>query len=263
MVRRATGPDEHCTVTEVTSGTVLLSVQGPSSRELLVAAFLGRSVQRGVPVPVGPDHRRRPRPGAGPAGHLPGRAGLRAARPHRVRAWGLRRPAWRRGPTSGSGRWAWRPWPGCGSRRATATWASTSTTPTTRSRRASASPSPSTSRAASSVGRPCSRYVTPLPTGSLLVSLLVEDPDVDLFGNEPVLLDGSWIGYVRAAAYGHTLGGPVGLAMVEHPGRRDPGVAGVDGLRGVDAARQPTRPAVGRDRSTTRRATRILAREDS
>jgi glycine cleavage system aminomethyltransferase T len=55
------------------------------------------------------------------------------------------------------------------------------------------------------------------PYRSLLVSLLVEDPDVDLFGNEPVLLEGSWIGYVRAAAYGHTLGGAVGLAMVEHP----------------------------------------------
>ncbi len=54
------------------------------------------------------------------------------------------------------------------------------------------------------------------PYRSLLVSLLVEDPDVDLFGNEPVLLDGSWIGYVRAAAYGHTLGGAVGLAMVDH-----------------------------------------------
>jgi glycine cleavage system aminomethyltransferase T len=37
-----------------------------------------------------------------------------------------------------------------------------------------------------------------------------------LFGNEPVLLDGSWIGYVRAAAYGHTLGGAVGLASVDH-----------------------------------------------
>ena len=35
MIRRATGPGEHCVVTDVTSGTVLLSVQGPRSRELL------------------------------------------------------------------------------------------------------------------------------------------------------------------------------------------------------------------------------------
>jgi 4-methylaminobutanoate oxidase (formaldehyde-forming) len=29
-----------------------------------------------------------------------------------------------------------------------------------------------------------------------------------------VLLDGHWVGYVRAAAFGHTLGGPVALAQV-------------------------------------------------
>jgi glycine/D-amino acid oxidase-like deaminating enzyme len=52
------------------------------------------------------------------------------------------------------------------------------------------------------------------PPRSRVVSLLVEDPAVDLFGNEPVLLDGEWVGYVRAAGYGHTVGGPVGLAQV-------------------------------------------------
>ena len=44
-----------------------------------------------------------------------------------------------------------------------------------------------------------------------------EDPAIDLFGNEPVLRDGSWAGYVRAAAYGHTLGAAVGLAQVTCP----------------------------------------------
>jgi heterotetrameric sarcosine oxidase gamma subunit len=47
-----------------------------------------------------------------------------------------------------------------------------------------------------------------------LVGLLVEDPAVDLFGNEPLLADGRWAGYVRAAAFGHTVGGAVGLAQV-------------------------------------------------
>ena len=47
-----------------------------------------------------------------------------------------------------------------------------------------------------------------------MVGLVVDDPDVDLFGNEPVRRDGRWVGYVRAAAYGHTVGGPVGLAQV-------------------------------------------------
>jgi len=51
-----------------------------------------------------------------------------------------------------------------------------------------------------------------------VVSLFVDDEDADLFGNEPVMIDGKWVGYVRAAAYGHTLGGPVGLAQVANEG---------------------------------------------
>ena len=54
-----------------------------------------------------------------------------------------------------------------------------------------------------------------------MVSLLVDDPAADLFGNEPVLLDGQWVGYVRAAAYGYTVGGPVGLAQVAQRRRGD------------------------------------------
>jgi len=52
---------------------------------------------------------------------------------------------------------------------------------------------------------------------SRVVGLLAEDPTIDLFGNEPVLRDGSWAGYVRAAAYGHTVGAAVGLAQVSCP----------------------------------------------
>lgn len=48
-----------------------------------------------------------------------------------------------------------------------------------------------------------------------LANVFVDDPTADLFGGEPVLLDGAWVGYVRAAACGHTLGGPVGIAQVE------------------------------------------------
>ena len=50
-----------------------------------------------------------------------------------------------------------------------------------------------------------------------VVGLLAEDPEVDLFGNEPVLADGRWVGYVRAAAFGHTVGAAVGLAQVTCP----------------------------------------------
>jgi glycine cleavage system aminomethyltransferase T len=55
------------------------------------------------------------------------------------------------------------------------------------------------------------------PPRQRVVSLVVEDPAVDLFGNEPVLLGGAWAGYVRAAAYGYTVGGAVGLAQVACP----------------------------------------------
>ena len=48
-----------------------------------------------------------------------------------------------------------------------------------------------------------------------LIQVLIEDPEPLLYHGEPVLRDGAWFGYVRAGAYGHTLGGAVGLAMVE------------------------------------------------
>lgn len=53
------------------------------------------------------------------------------------------------------------------------------------------------------------------PLTRRLVQLLVEDPEPMLFHAEPVLRDGKPVGYCRAASYGHTLGGAVGLAMVD------------------------------------------------
>ena len=51
--------------------------------------------------------------------------------------------------------------------------------------------------------------------GRRLVSVLVKDPEPMLFHAEVVLRDGKPMGYVRAGSYGHTLGGAVGLAMIE------------------------------------------------
>jgi 4-methylaminobutanoate oxidase (formaldehyde-forming) len=48
-----------------------------------------------------------------------------------------------------------------------------------------------------------------------LVQVLVKDPEPLLFHAEVVHRSGKPVGYVRAASYGHTLGGAVGLAMVE------------------------------------------------
>ena len=53
------------------------------------------------------------------------------------------------------------------------------------------------------------------PPARRLVQILLEDPEPLLYHGEPVLRDGRRLGYNRAGAYGHTLGGSVGLAMVE------------------------------------------------
>ncbi len=53
------------------------------------------------------------------------------------------------------------------------------------------------------------------PLRKRLVQLQVTDPEPMLFHAEPVLRDGVALGYVRAASYGFTLGGAVGLAMLQ------------------------------------------------
>ncbi len=53
------------------------------------------------------------------------------------------------------------------------------------------------------------------PLRKRLVQVLVKDPEPLMFHAEVVKRDGRAVGYVRAASYGHTLGGAVGLAMVE------------------------------------------------
>jgi 4-methylaminobutanoate oxidase (formaldehyde-forming) len=53
------------------------------------------------------------------------------------------------------------------------------------------------------------------PLTRRLLQVLVTDPEPMLFHAEPVLRDGVPVGYLRAGSYGHTLGGAVGLAMVQ------------------------------------------------
>ena len=48
-----------------------------------------------------------------------------------------------------------------------------------------------------------------------LVQVLVSQPEPMMYHAEVVWRDGIAVGYVRAASYGHTLGGAVGLAMIE------------------------------------------------
>jgi glycine cleavage system aminomethyltransferase T/glycine/D-amino acid oxidase-like deaminating enzyme len=51
-----------------------------------------------------------------------------------------------------------------------------------------------------------------------LVQVLLTDPDPLMFHAEIVRRDGVAVGYIRAASYGWTLGGAVGLAMIESDG---------------------------------------------
>ncbi len=51
-----------------------------------------------------------------------------------------------------------------------------------------------------------------------LLQVRLTDPEPLLFHAEPIWRDGVAVGYVRAASYGHTLGGAVGLAMIDAGG---------------------------------------------
>ncbi len=53
------------------------------------------------------------------------------------------------------------------------------------------------------------------PLRKRLLQILVSDPEPLLFHAEVIRRDGVPVGYIRAASYGHTLGGAVGLAMIE------------------------------------------------
>lgn len=53
------------------------------------------------------------------------------------------------------------------------------------------------------------------PLQRRLCQVQVLDPQPQMFHGEVVFRDGAMVGYVRAASYGHTIGGAVGLAMIE------------------------------------------------
>jgi len=52
------------------------------------------------------------------------------------------------------------------------------------------------------------------PLHKRLLQILVTAPEPQMFHAEVVRRDGVPVGYIRAASYGHTVGGAVGLAMV-------------------------------------------------
>jgi glycine cleavage system aminomethyltransferase T len=61
-----------------------------------------------------------------------------------------------------------------------------------------------------------------------LVQVLLRDPEPLLSHGEVLSRDGVPVGYLRAASYGHTLGGAVGLAMVSRAATAPAGDAPLD-----------------------------------
>jgi 4-methylaminobutanoate oxidase (formaldehyde-forming) len=53
------------------------------------------------------------------------------------------------------------------------------------------------------------------PLTRRIVQILITDPEPLLFHAEVIRRNGVPVGYIRSASYGHTLGGAVGLAMIE------------------------------------------------
>ena len=203
-------------VTDVTAGTTLLSVQGPRSRELLQRLTPGDWSDDAFPYLTAREVELGYARVLRAAGDLRRRARLRAARARPSTALRLRRAArGRRRPRPPAGRAAGDGHAAAGE-GATATTASTSRTPTTRSS-AGLAFTVAWDKPGGFVGRDALLATRGDPDrGRRGWCSCSEDPGAVLFGGEPVLLDGSWVGYVRAGAYGHTLGGAVGLAVVEN-----------------------------------------------
>jgi 4-methylaminobutanoate oxidase (formaldehyde-forming) len=49
-----------------------------------------------------------------------------------------------------------------------------------------------------------------------LVIFVLDDPDEMLWSNEPIFRDGTLVGYTTSGAYGHTVGGAIGMGYVHH-----------------------------------------------
>ena len=62
------------------------------------------------------------------------------------------------------------------------------------------------------------------PLTSRLVNVLLTSPDHDLYGDEPVYWDGKPVGHVRSGGFGHSLGAACGIAGIS----RDEGITAAD-----------------------------------
>jgi 4-methylaminobutanoate oxidase (formaldehyde-forming) len=50
-----------------------------------------------------------------------------------------------------------------------------------------------------------------------LVQFKLDDPEPLLYHNEPIVMDGKFVGYLSSGMYGHTVGAAIGMGYVEVP----------------------------------------------
>jgi glycine cleavage system aminomethyltransferase T/glycine/D-amino acid oxidase-like deaminating enzyme len=74
-----------------------------------------------------------------------------------------------------------------------------------------------------------------------LVHVLLADPEPLLYHGESLLAGGAVVGRVTSAAYGHTLGGAVGLAFIEAPADELPGILAAPAEVDVAGRRAPAK----------------------
>jgi 4-methylaminobutanoate oxidase (formaldehyde-forming) len=67
------------------------------------------------------------------------------------------------------------------------------------------------------VGRDALLRQRAAPLRRRLLTVVLDDPEPLLLGDEPILRDGALVGRITSGAYGHTLGRSVGLGYVTHP----------------------------------------------
>ena len=212
-MRRHTREDEHVTITDVTSGTVILSLQGPRSRELLGRLTDADLSSEGFPYLTSREIE---------VGYAPVRA-LRVTYVGEL-GWELHVPSeygmtvfdclLEAGEDLGLRNVGFMAMNGLRLEKAYRDYGldiDNTDSPVD----AGLSFAVAWDKPGGFVGREALVVQRAGPRTRLLVQVLLEDPEPLLFGNEPVLRKGSWIGYVRAGAYGHALGGAVGLAMLE------------------------------------------------
>ena len=76
-------------------------------------------------------------------------------------------------------------------------------------------------KAAPFIGREALLAQRGKPLAKRLVSFVLEDPQALPLGDEPIWCEGSIVGSITSAAYGHTLGRAVAMGYVSRPGGVD------------------------------------------